>query len=144
MNNYWVTNFNADQRGEFSFTYSITSGKDKGTGSATRFGWGKRIPMPGRVLPAGKKTNSQDIISLININQENILLVSAQPYNKDQNSILLHLRETSGKKTKLDILNSKGDSFTIRESDVLGNPLLQQNGQIIFKPWEVKFILLTQ
>ncbi len=142
MNNYWITNFNADQRGEFSFTYSITSGKDMGTNSATRFGWGKRIPMLGRVLPAGNKSNSETNKSLLSINSDNLLLVSAQPLKNDPNGVLLHIRETGGQEAQLDILSNSGIKFTMSETNVLGETINQDLEHITFKAWEVKFIYL--
>ncbi len=139
MNNYWVTNFNADQRGEFSFTYSITSGVDQGTQSSSRFGWGKRIPMPGRVLPAGKRTEFPDINSLLQIHPDNLLLISAQP-EKNSGSIILHLREIGGTKASLSIEDRLGVSLTIQETNVVGENISPEDTEIKFEPWEVKFI----
>lgn len=139
MNNYWVTNFNADQRGEFSFTYSITSGKDMGTQSASRFGWGKRIPMPGRVLPPGKQSENPDINSILQIIPDNLLLISAQP-SVNANIINLHLREIGGMAASLVIKDSSGKNFKIQETNVIGEAVGEENTQINFKPLEVKFI----
>src|SRR5664279_3348299 len=50
MNNYWVTNFNADQRGGHSWTYYLTTSSDVSNGFATKFGWGCRVPYLTRVL----------------------------------------------------------------------------------------------
>ena len=39
MNNYWVTNFNPDQKGQHQWTYYLTSGGGDLNSEATRFGW---------------------------------------------------------------------------------------------------------
>jgi len=142
MNNYWVTNFNADQRGEFSFTYSITSGNDNGTQSASRFGWGKRIPMPGRVLPPGEGSDMADINSLLDINPENLLLINARP-DKDPGSIILHLRETAGRTASLTMTGKVGKKIDLQEVNVIGDPIGRGQKMIEFKPWEVKFIRIN-
>src|SRR5690606_20438631 len=53
MNNYWVTNYIADQRGGHSWTYYITSSSDHSNDFASRFGWGTRVPLLTRILPGG-------------------------------------------------------------------------------------------
>ena len=51
MNNYWTTNFNAEQRGGHFWTYYLTSSADNSNGFATQFGWGCRIPYLTRIIP---------------------------------------------------------------------------------------------
>jgi alpha-mannosidase len=53
MNNYWVTNFNAEQHGGHSWTFSITSRAGSDMETAARFGWGTRSPFLTRILPGG-------------------------------------------------------------------------------------------
>jgi hypothetical protein len=50
MNNYWVTNFNADQRGGHTWSYYLTTSADISRTFASQFGWG-RIPFLTRILP---------------------------------------------------------------------------------------------
>lgn len=141
MNNYWVTNFNADQRGEFEFTYSISSSADNGHIYPTRFGWGKRIPMPGRVLPPGNSNNKDDLKSVLEILPENLVMVSAQPVRNAPGSVILHLREIAGEKSGL-IINSQVD-LQIREVNVIGEEIGSNSANIEFEPWEVKFIRIN-
>lgn len=61
MNNYWVTNFNADQMGEMQWSYFINSSKDNSIEYATKFAWENRIPFLTRVLPAGDKGGASPI-----------------------------------------------------------------------------------
>jgi alpha-mannosidase len=48
MNNYWTTNFNADQRGGHVWSYVLTSYPSHEMVDALRFGWGVRIPFVAR------------------------------------------------------------------------------------------------
>ncbi len=52
LNNYWTTNFRAAQEGEMSWSYVLTSAADASNEFASRFGWGVRVPLISRVLPA--------------------------------------------------------------------------------------------
>ena len=110
-----------------------------GTQSASRFGWGKRIPLPGRVLPPGKKSANPDINSILQIIPDNLLLISAQP-SVNANIINLHLRETGGLAASLVIKDSSGRNFKLQETNVIGEAIGQENTNINFKPREVKFI----
>ena len=77
MNNYWVTNFNADQMGEIQWSYFISSDTDASNLYATRFAWENRIPFLTRVLPAGREKGATlQPVSLFRIFPENLLLVN--------------------------------------------------------------------
>ncbi|MCD6346076.1 MAG: glycosyl hydrolase family 38, partial [Bacteroidales bacterium] len=144
MNNYWTTNFNADQGGEFSFSYSLTSGKDTGNKEATLFGWERRIPLLGRTLPPGSPSPSNswpDEGSLLHGIPDNVLLISAQIANGG-NEILLHIRELDNKNTPLMIKSPVSNSLEIQETDVLGNPLENGDPKVI-NALETKFIKLS-
>lgn len=123
MNNYWVTNFNADQRGETTFTYSISSGRDQGLQHATQTGWNLRISLLGRTLPPAMQTDQQhnmpEGISLIAGIPDNVLVVSAI-HDPDQKMITLHLREIGNTATNLDVHFYDERKFTIQECDVIG------------------------
>ncbi len=121
MNNYWVTNFNADQRGEFRWTYYFTSSNDTKNSYATRFGWGARVPFPARVLPAGKSHISEPDPQVIAGIPDNLLVVQVHPL-KNKNEILMQVRELDGKAADL-TLKKGGKSLNIRRADALGNPL---------------------
>ncbi|TKG97121.1 glycosyl hydrolase family 38 [Puteibacter caeruleilacunae] len=142
MNNYWVTNFNADQRGVYTWSYSITSSSDVSNGMATRFGWGSRIPFLARVLPAGKsKAKSKDEYSLMAGIPENVLLVNATPLEKEQ-AIILQIREVNGETANLNIV-IEGLTVQQQEVDVLGEPLADQQKKTAIKPYEMKFIKIS-
>ena len=52
MNNYWVTNFNADQMGELQWSYFINSSKDNSIGYATL---GEPHPVPDPRIAGGSE-----------------------------------------------------------------------------------------
>jgi len=142
MNNYWVTNFNADQMGELQWSYFINSDKDNSIEYATKFAWENRIPLLTRVLPKGEKQqNSLQPTSLLKIEEDNLLLVNMKPV-KGENAILLQMREIGGKKSKLNIHSDKINIRKIVACDAIGDPL-PGNATPEFNPWENKFIKLS-
>ncbi|MBT4398440.1 MAG: glycosyl hydrolase family 38, partial [Bacteroidetes bacterium] len=144
MNNYWTTNFNADQRGEFTFSYSLTSGTDSSIEKANHFGWERRIPLLGRTLPSGTAQQAKKAWptqnTLIQGIPENVLVVSARILEADK-EMLLHLRELGNKSSQISIYLPECNNLQIQETDALGMPLIKGNsGQI--SPLETKFIKL--
>ncbi len=137
MNNYWVTNFNADQRGGHSWTYYLTSSSDNSTGFATEFGWGCRIPYLTRILPGSGKGDNNWEGSFISGWPSNILLVSAEP-ETDGKSCIIHLREINGKSASIDLINGVNNkSLKAVEVDVTGKTL--ENQSLKINPFESKF-----
>jgi hypothetical protein len=137
MNNYWVTNFNADQRGGHSWTYYLTSSSDISNEFSTRFGWGCRVPFLTRILPgAGTGDNNREG-SFITGWPSNVLLVSAEPDAKGK-FFTVHLRETNGKSATLNLVNGiTGKTLTLMEVDVTGNSVKDPSTSI--GPLESKF-----
>lgn len=132
MNNYWVTNFNPDQKGEHQWSYYLTSGSDVSDGEATRFGWGARVPFMSRILPGGGKGETVWQKSLINGWPENVILVNALPVEAE-NAIIIQIRETNGKQADLASLKQvSGNTFKVNQVNVLGEIIT--NGTTILKP----------
>ena len=141
MNNYWVTNFNAEQRGGIDWVYTISSATNASQNAATRFGWGNRIPFLARVLPGGGKGGNKWQQSFISGWPENTLLVSCKP-SKDGQSCTLHVRETSGKEADLNSLQGLNNSpLELTEINVLEERI--PGGSLKLKPFDSKFIRLT-
>lgn len=140
MNNYWVTNFNADQRGEFNWSYQITSQNNSLNSEATKFGWGVRIPLVGRVLPKSidvKAENKKSFGSVLKIDGQNIILINMKA-NESENSVLLHLREVDGVETPINISSDYIKSFKLVECNVLGDEIKECPKTI--KAKETKFV----
>jgi len=141
MNNYWTTNFNAEQRGGINWVYNISSSTNPSQTEATRFGWNNRVPFLARVLPGGGMGDKTWQKSIIQGWPENVILVSSKP-TKNGNSCVLHIRETDGKNADLKSLKlAKDKGFTIKQVNVLGEVILP--GSVGLKPFETKFIKLA-
>ena len=149
MNNYWVTNFNADQRGRHSWTYYITTSADNSDDFATRFGWGARIPLLTRILPGGGPGDAVKEGSFIEGWPEGVVIINAVP-SGDGKAVILHVRETAGREKRLDLVSGlTGKPLIPEEVDVTGRPVKvtgennsgEGAGQkpAIIKPLESKF-----
>lgn len=141
MNNYWVTNFNPDQKGEHQWSYYLTSSNNASNVEASRFGWGARVPFLTRVLPGGGQGDKVWEKSIIAGWPENVLLVNALP-TEAKNAVILQVRETEGKQADLSALKqTSGAPFTIKKVDAVGNDV--QNGTSVLKALESGFYMLT-
>ncbi|MBA7529695.1 hypothetical protein ES705_21893 [subsurface metagenome] len=141
MNNYWFTNFRAYQEGGIHWQYFITSTAETSNSVATQAGWNTCLPLAARVLTASNLNVGSPTISTLNIEKQNLLLVTALPVDK---GIILHLRETSGKGVSIttgDIQNERVKSMD--EVTVLGDIIRKNITSIQFMPNEVKFIKLN-
>lgn len=140
MNNYWTTNFNADQHGGHAWTYSITGLPGNSITDATRFGWSNRVPFLTRVLPGGGEGGSPWQGSWLGGWPDNILLISALPEAAETTAIL-HVRETEGKNTTLTLQpgNSR-EILSLTEVDVTGQVI--PGGSATLAPFESKFFLV--
>ena len=145
MNNYWVTNFNADQRGETTFTYSISSGLDTGLKQANQTGWNRRMPLLGRTLPPALKPGQQSFLpentSLLKGIPDNVLVVSAI-HDPEQKMITLHLRELSGHSADLALSFFDQRKFESHECTVIGSHISNGNAMQI-NAFETKFIQIN-
>lgn len=140
MNNYWVTNFNADQRGGHTWTYYLTSSDDVSGSFATRFGWGSRVPFLTRILPGNGTGDNMDSGSFIEGWPGNVILISSRPAD-DGKSLLVQMRETEGNETVPELYNGlTGRKLVITEADPAGKPT--GRGMNILKPHESKFFLV--
>jgi hypothetical protein len=54
MNNYWFTNYKADQSGEHTFRYALTP-RAATDAEAARFGWQTSMPLHCRVIPGAQQ-----------------------------------------------------------------------------------------
>lgn len=141
MNNYWVTNFNADQRGGHSWSYFITSSSDVSNGFSTRFGWGSRVPMLARILPGGGSGDDLSSGSYIKGWPDNLLLISSMPL-KETSGVVLHVREIAGKVSELILYDGiTGSKLKLTETDATGNRLPATDP--VIKPYESRFFIVN-
>lgn len=146
LNNYWVTNFKASQRGELRWSYSITSSSDKSDVHATRYGWSDRVPILSRVIfpNYGAKENKLVSSSLVDIDIPNLLLVNSS-LSMDNRGIILHVREIEGKDAALDIQRMKDQTgaSSIEEVSVLEGLMQPLSSTVLLDSYETKFIKLN-
>ena len=142
MNNYWVTNFNAEQRGGIDWVYNISSSSDISQTKAVRFGWNNRVPFLARVVPAGHTSEGQSWEkSIIDGWPENVILISSIP-NKDGSSCILNVRETEGKSVDLKSLRlTNMKQISLMEVNVLGEELNSPSTKL--NPFGTKFLKLS-
>lgn len=141
MNNYWTTNFNADQHGGHTWLFSLTSRQGNSILEATRFGWGHRTPFLPRVLPGGGVDDDNDQGEFLSGWPENILLISAMP-GQDGQSAVFHVRETGGTPCTFRLENSRNEKpLQIVEVDVTGHPI--PGGSLDMEPLESKFFRVS-
>ncbi|HLO92244.1 MAG TPA: glycoside hydrolase family 38 C-terminal domain-containing protein [Lentimicrobium sp.] len=130
MNNYWVTNFNADQKGEHQWTYHLTSGNASNI-DANRFGWNNRVPMLTRVLPGSDIDDNNWGSSLINNWPDNLICLSIIP-GALKNEILFQVREINKQKADLTKLKIKGiKSVDIVRANAIGDELPQLSNVLL-------------
>jgi alpha-mannosidase len=141
MNNYWVTNFNAEQHGGITWKYSVSSEPYNSQKAATHFGWGNRVPFLARVLPGGGAGGGKTEGSFISGWPENLLLVSSIP-GTDDRSCILHVREIEGAEASLSSLRNLNNlPFELKVVNVLGEPISKNT--LLLKPFESKFIRVS-
>ena len=141
MNNYWTTNFNADQRGTHTWTYRLTSASNNSNSVSARFGWGTSVPFPVRVLPGGGEGDSNWEMSFIEGWPENILLVNSVPV-ENENAIIFQIRETGGKEANLILRNTATRKlFDTERVNAVGEKV--DNKNMLFKPLESGFVKIS-
>ena len=143
LNNYWTTNFKADQSGELAWSYQITSTNDNSNTAATRFGVGNRVSMITKTNSGKQSEAAQEAQSFIKLNTpDNLLLVSSRP--TEDGGILMHFRETEGKQATLDItkLLQNPNIIAVYEVNALGEKQRELNSSFELESFGVKFMLV--
>jgi len=103
MNNYWLTNYLPGQGGEFTFRYSITSGKTMPATAATRHGWGVSQPLIATSVEAPAETAALPATgSFCRIGPPNVVL-TAFKRAEDGDGVVLRFMEVGGKATRFDV-----------------------------------------
>ncbi len=146
MNNYWFTNFRAEQEGELHLSYYLTSTRDAASSSATRFGWGSRVPFATRVLPAGKlqADSLPTVFSSARVEAPNLLVVEVRPARHGSGVIAL-LRETEGKQLVLrgDAVFLNAPVRRVDEVNAIEETIKEDVDAVELRPFEAKFVRLN-
>ncbi len=145
LNNYWDTNFRAAQEGGLLWKYDITSTADTSMRFATEFGWGTRVPLTATLRPGGGSGTKLVSRSVLDFGSNSLLLVFARPAWNDK-GVVLCLRETEGKPATLNVssLVKASPAKDVYEVNSLEENLKRVSGNIGFKPYQVRFLLLER
>ena len=115
MNNYWHTNYKADQEGPVTFTYSILPHAAFNAVDAAKFGTERRQPLIVSLADASTPPRS----SLLHLSSPNVLISSIKP-TADGQSWLAYLYNPTEKIQKFALLWNQGSLVSIRSSDAAG------------------------
>lgn len=152
LNNYWITNFNADQQGQLKWRYFITSSDNPSLEYAAKFAHGLRVPMLSRLMPPqvkkpalGEESDRAKLSKyriadgqIFKLRPDNLLLVSMTPC-EGENALILQLREIANRPAKLEIESDLIAGFDLRVCNAIGEIL---DSDLNFAPLESKFIKL--
>lgn len=86
MNNYWFTNYKADQEGPTTFRYSFYPHQKLDLAAVRRFGIERSQPL----IPVPVKPESRSPQSVVFINSDQVIITSVKP-TRDQQAYLLRL-----------------------------------------------------
>ena len=115
MNNYWHTNYKADQAGPVTFNYSLTPHAAFSAIDAVKFGTERRQPLI--VTMAEDPTPPQ--LSLLTLSSPNVVVSSLRPVG-DGSGWLVRLYNPTHKTAKLGIRGKNGEPMLIYSSDAAG------------------------
>lgn len=142
MNNYWTTNFNADQRGMYSWSYSLTSMNNNSNKEASKFSWGNRVPFLARVIPEGTKDPGKPMeFSVLSDIPDNVLLINANPL-EHEDAIIFQFRETGNMNSSFLPSCNLLENARWTEVNVLGETVKQVN-KLNINALESKFFKLS-
>jgi alpha-mannosidase len=108
MNNYWGTNFAPQQGGEFTFRYSLVSGRTLDPAELTRLGNEAMTPLEVDQVGAANLPSKaprklpNDEASMLEVNNESVAVATWKVAEDGQGSIL-RLEETAGKLQTVEI-----------------------------------------
>ncbi len=116
MNNYWHTNYKADQEGPVVFRFSILPHGPFQGEVATRFGREQRQPLIVALADLTRKPAG----SLFNLGSSNVVVSSVSPL-KDGRSWLLYVYNPTSESQKLTLRWNKAIPVTLHRSDAFAS-----------------------
>src|ERR1700722_14021102 len=132
LNNYWHTNYKADQEGPINFSYSIQPHSAFVPAAAARFGRERREPLA--VVPANaslartneSRSRAEESLppakSLFHISPETVMVSSIKPIN-DGNAWLIYLYNPTAANQQITLQFDPAIRVTTRKSDAFGKLL---------------------
>jgi hypothetical protein len=98
MSNYWNTNFPSSQGGDFSFRYSVVTGRPAAPAQLTRLGWELMTPLEVNQMAAsaGPALLDANAASLLHLDSPDVI-VTAWKLAEDGDGSIVRVEEISGK-----------------------------------------------
>jgi alpha-mannosidase len=144
MNNYWGTNFAPGQGGEFTFHYSIVSGRDFDPAALTRAGWEGMTPLESDSVNASFRPGAlpSDQSALLSISNPDVSLVTWK-IAEDGRGTILRLEELAGKSGKVRMSSKYFDvqeawrCSGLEDNQARVNTTTEGGVEIEIKPFEI-------
>jgi alpha-mannosidase len=115
MNNYWHTNYKADQEGPVTFRYSVLPHAAFASVDAAKFGAEQRQPL----MVAAADPSTQPHRSLMRLSSPDVLVSSLKPMAGGR-SWMVYLYNPTGKAQKVSLQGNDGVAVASRSSDADG------------------------
>jgi hypothetical protein len=112
MNNYWHTNYKADQEGPVTFTYSILPHAAFAVADAAKFGMERRQPLIAAVADASTPPPA----SLLQLSSTEVIVSSLKP-TPDGKSFLVYLYNPTDKSQEVSFQSIRGGAIPSWTSD---------------------------
>ena len=112
MNNYWETNYKADQEGPTTFRYSLAPHGPFDQAAASRFGIERSRPL----LPVPADPGTNPLASPIRVTGAGVVVESLKPSHAEQ-ALIVRLFNTTDRPTKATIEPGTGSGRTVVLSD---------------------------
>ncbi|HEU5366226.1 MAG TPA: glycoside hydrolase family 38 C-terminal domain-containing protein [Hanamia sp.] len=139
MNNYWHTNFKADQEGEVTFRYSIFPHNRFNESEATKRGIETNQPL----IVSAEDENSAELKSLFTIENKSIILSTIKP-SVDEKGIMLRLYNSSSESQKPGLIWNKLQPKKVYWSNANQEKLQQFNPDESWPPFTFKTLYLER
>jgi alpha-mannosidase len=124
MNNYWHTNYKADQEGPVSFSYAIQPHAAFSAVAAARFGRERREPL---VVAPGSKSNRAPVKSLFRISPDVVMVSSVKPI---ADGWLVYVYNPSAADQRITLQFDPAIHVTVHASDAFGRVVGSAAGPI--------------
>jgi alpha-mannosidase len=118
LNNYWHTNYKADQEGPITFSYAIQPHSAFTPADAARFGRERREPL----IVAAADDSHSPAKSLFHISPENVMVSSIKPI-ANGNAWLIYLYNPTSVDQPVNLQFDPATKVTLRKCDAAGNHL---------------------
>lgn len=131
MNNYWVTNFRADQEGPTTFRYSIKPHRRFDGGAAARFGIERNQPLV--VVPVDKGAAVQQ--SLLSVKPAGVIVSAFKP-SEDGKAWIIRLFNAGGQPEKAELNWAEPGPEAVWLSDLAEREIRKITGPIDMSAYE--------